>query len=128
MNRGALIATMLLAGCASADEPVEDAPPPVYEGVSTRALDRDLVRVEARMKGVREPADISAYTRCAAALFALSRAHGFARHLRTNVEEKGGVWTADAVYTISPTLPRGSRVIDARVEAATCKENGIPTV
>lgn len=128
MSRGGLIATMLLAGCASAEEPVEDAPPPVYEGVTTRSLDRNLVQVEARMEGVRDAAEIAAYTRCAAALFALSRDHGFARHLRTNVKEKGGVWTADAVYTISPTLPRGSRVIDARVEAATCKENGIPTV
>jgi len=42
--------------------------------------------------------------------------------LRTNAQEKGGVWSADAVYTISPSLPRGLRTIDD------CAEKKIPTV
>jgi hypothetical protein len=44
------------------------------------------------------------------------------------VNEEGGVWLADAVYTISPALPRGSRTIDAEVVTAACVEKGIPTV
>ena len=35
---------------------------------------------------------------------------------------------ADAVYTISPALPRGLRTLDAEVVVQDCKANGIPTV
>jgi hypothetical protein len=44
------------------------------------------------------------------------------------VQEQGGVWTADAVYTISPALPRGLQTLDAEVVTAACAEQGIPTV
>ena len=39
--------------------------------------------------------------------------YGFARHVRTVTDERAGIRRADAVYTISPALPRGSRTIDA---------------
>jgi maleate cis-trans isomerase len=72
--------------------------------------------------------DVDAYARCAAAQYALIRGFGFARHVRTNVQEQGGVWVADAVYTISPALPRGLQTLDAEVVAAACADQGIPTV
>lgn len=129
MIRAALISPLLLAACdmqASSDEPVVFAPE--YLGVETRLLDGDLVQFQVAMKGARDGQDAVDYAECAAAQYALIRGYGFARHLRTKVHEKGGVWTADAVYTISPSLPRGLRTIDAEVTVANCAENGIPTV
>jgi hypothetical protein len=101
---------------------------PDYQGVETSLLDGDLVRFDVTMTGARTGKDVDAYAQCAAAQYALIRGYGFARHLRTNTDEKGGVWTADAVYTISSSLPRGLRTIDAEVVVANCAENKIPTV
>lgn len=131
MIRPGLIPPLLLAGCATA-APVDPAPEqpfePEYRGVETALLDGDLVQFRVAMTGARDAADVSAYAQCAAAQYALIRGYGFARHLRTNMLEEAGVWTADAVYTVSPSLPRGMRTIDADVEVASCAENGIPTV
>ncbi len=101
---------------------------PVYEAVETRLLDGDLVNFHVSMRGARTNDDVSDYAECAAAQYALIRGYGFARHVRTNVYEEGGLWRADAVYTISPALPRGLRTIDAEVVALACAENGIPMV
>lgn len=103
-------------------------PPAIYDGVETRLLDDDLVNVRVQMVGVATRADLDAYARCAAAQYTLIRGFGFARHVRTSVEEEGGVWVADAVYTVSPALPRGLQTIDAEVAVADCAEQGIPTV
>lgn len=100
----------------------------VYRGVRTRLLDDDLVQILVEMAGARDAADAMAYARCAAAQYALIRGYGFARHLRTTVSERAGIWTADAVYTVSPSLPPGARKIDAEVTVAACTEMGIPTV
>jgi hypothetical protein len=100
----------------------------VYRGVQTRLLDRDLVQFLVAMAGARDGADAMAYARCAAAQYALIRGYGFARHVRTTVYERGGIWSADAVYTVSPALPPGARTIDAEVTVAACTEMGIPTV
>ncbi|EBA08736.1 lipoprotein, putative [Sagittula stellata E-37] len=96
--------------------------------METRLLDGDLVNFHVTMRGARNQIDVEAYAECAAAQYALIRGYGFARHLRTNVDEEGGLWRGDAVYTISPALPRGSRTIDAEVTALACAENGIPMV
>ena len=80
------------------------------------------------MRGARDNADVVAYAECAAAQYALIRGYGFARHVRTNVDQEGGLWRGDAVYTISPVLPRGLATIDAEVTVANCAETGIPTV
>ena len=101
---------------------------PDYRGVETRLLDGDLVRFHVEMGGARDSADVERYAECAAAQYALIRGFGFARHLRTNVAEEGGIWRGDAVYTISPALPEGLKKIDAEVVAADCAENGIPMV
>jgi len=125
MMRVAPITLLALAACDMA-EPV--AGPVQYRGISTSLLDGDLVRFDVTMTGGSGPEGARAYAECAAAQYALIRGYGFARHLRTNVKEEGGVWTADAVYTISPSLPRGLQTIDAEVVVANCAENGIPTV
>jgi len=73
-------------------------------------------------------ADVEAYARCAAAQYALIRGFGFARHVRTNVDQAGGIWRGDAVYTISSALPRGLKTIDAEVAVRDCGAQGIPTI
>lgn len=121
-------AMIALAACQP-DGPTPDRmPPAVYDGVQTRLLDDDLVNFRVQMVGVATRSDLKAYARCAAAEYALIRGFGFARHVRTSVEEEGGVWVADAVYTISPALPRGLYTLDAEVVAADCAAQGIPTV
>jgi len=125
---------LALAGCGDATpslgaDVVLGAPEnAVYHGVQTRLLDADLVNFLVTMEGARGAEDVIAYARCAAAQYAVIRGYGFARHVRTNVAEQGGIWQADAVYTVSPALPRGFRTIDAEVTVADCTEQGIPTV
>ena len=128
MIRAALISPLMLAACSGTDSNEVAQFRPDYQGVETSLLDGDLVRFEVAMTGARDGKDVDAYAECAAAQYTLIRGYGFARHLRTNVKEKGGVWAADAVNTISPSLPRGLRTIDAEVVVASCAENGIPTV
>ncbi|MFL4470842.1 hypothetical protein ACERZ8_13465 [Tateyamaria armeniaca] len=101
---------------------------PDYRGVETMLLADDLVQFNVSMTNALSARDVENYAECAAAGYTLIRGWGFARHLRTNVDEEAGVWTADAVYTISPALPRGISTIDAEVVSAACAEKGIPTV
>lgn len=101
---------------------------PDYLGVQTRLLDGDLVNFLVEARGALSVKDVEQYAECAAAQYAVIRGYGFARHVRTNVKEEGGVWRGDAVYTISPALPRGVRTIDAEVVVDLCRERGIPTV
>ncbi|MCB1340309.1 MAG: hypothetical protein KDK24_04430 [Pseudooceanicola sp.] len=128
MNHAALISPLLLLGCTEAPTGAQGVFLPEYQGVETRLLDTDLVQIRVQMTGARDRRDVTAYATCAAAQYALIRGYGFARHLRTNFDEKGGVSGADAVYTVSPTLPAGLKTIDAEVTVAACKNNGIPTV
>lgn len=127
MKAGLLIALMPLAACEAA-VPTADQFIPEYLGVETALLDQDLVQFNVQMTNAITADDVSRYAECAAAQYTLIRGWGFARHVRTNVNEEGGVWSADAVYTISPALPRGLRTIDAEVVTAACVEKGIPTV
>lgn len=126
-----------LAACAPAPDSGTDEIAPAlrgapesaeYRGVQTRLLEGDLVQFLVAMAGARDGADAMAYARCAAAQYTLIRGYGFARHVRTTVYERGGIWSADAVYTVSPALPPGARTIDAEVTVANCTEMGIPTV
>ena len=122
-----LVAAMLMA-CTPTEEPTQEFFAPDYLGIETRRLDDDLVSFLVRMKGARTKADVADYGKCAAARYALIRGFGFARHVRTNVQEEGGLWAGDAVYTISAALPDGLQTIDAEVAVAECAETGIPTV
>ena len=117
-----------LIACADAAERDERPFNPEYLGVETRMMDNELVNFRVSMRGARDDSDVIDYARCAAAQYALIRGYGFARHLRTNVARDGGISRADAVYTISPALPRGLRTIDSEVVVADCQEQNIPTV
>lgn len=121
------VALLTVAGCA---EPAPEAAgfAPVHEGIETRLLDGDLVNFHVAMRGARGPEDVERYAECAAAQYTLIRGYGFARHVRTQVSQEGGIWRGDAVYTISESLPRGLMTLDAEVVAADCAANGIPMV
>jgi hypothetical protein len=126
--RVALISSLTLAGCAPVPGGSADGFDPDYNGVRTSLLEGDLVQFHVTMSGARSGSDVDDYAECAAAQYALIRGYGFARHVRTTMKQEGGNQTADAVYTISPSLPRGLRTIDAEVVVANCEANGIPTV
>ncbi|SLN58414.1 hypothetical protein [Pseudooctadecabacter jejudonensis] len=120
-----LIALTALAACEAA--PVAEGAAR-YDGIETRLLDGDLVNFRVKMANVADEEEVADYAACAAAQYALIRGYGFARNVRTIVNEEGGIWTGDAVYTISPALPRGLRTIDAEVTVADCAARDIPTV
>ncbi|MBO6853554.1 MAG: hypothetical protein JJ872_07300 [Marivivens sp.] len=129
--RPAVISFLALAGCAASQAPdtaSRAAFTPLYEGVETRLMDGDLVNFKVAMRGARDAEDVARYAECAAAQYTLIRGYGFARHVRTNVAQEAGIWSADAVYTISPALPRGLKTIDAEVTVADCAATGVPTV
>jgi len=119
---------MGVSGCTPPDGEEVSRFAPDYQGVETQLLDNDLVNFHVMMTGARTSEDVDRYAACAAAQYALIRGFGFARHLRTNIAQEGGIWRGDAVYTISSALPRGVKTIDAEVVAADCAENGIPMV
>ena len=136
MFPGIVVALAALSGCG---QTVAEHPDPValiadpnfkpeYQGIETTLLDADIVQFNVAMRGARAKQDVANYAECAAAQYALIRGFGFARHLRTNIAESGGVWRADAVYTISAVLPNGLRTIDAEVTVRNCGSLGIPTV
>lgn len=125
MRFSPLIGLTALAAC--------DAPPVAegavrYNGVETRLLEGDLVNFRVTVANAADEDAVADYAKCAAAQYALIRGYGFARNVRTIVNEEGGIWTGDAVYTISPALPRGLRTIDAEVTVADCAARDIPTV
>ena len=126
MKAAWVITCMPLAACETV--PTAEQFIPDYRGVETQLLADDLVQFNVSMTNALTSRDVANYAECAAAGYTLIRGWGFARHLRTNVNEEAGVWTADAVYTISPALPQGIKTIDAEVVAAACAEKGIPTV
>jgi hypothetical protein len=127
MKLAALISPLALIAC-EAPAPTAEQLIPEYRGIQTALLDGDLVQFKVEMTNALAPVNVSAYAECAAAGYTLIRGYGFARHVRTNVDEMDGVWTGDAVYTISSALPDGIKTIDAEVTASACAEKGIPTV
>ncbi|WP_432612865.1 hypothetical protein [Litoreibacter halocynthiae] len=127
-TRISFLGAAMLAACTPTEDPSQEYFAPEYLGIETRRLDDDLVSFLVRMRGARTKADVADYGKCAAAQYALIRGFGFARHVRTNVQEEGGLWAGDAVYTISAALPDGLQTIDAEVAVAECAETGIPTV
>lgn len=119
---------LALAACQTAPAPVPADGAVRYDGIETRLLDGDLVNFKVRVANAADDQVVVDYAACAAAQYALIRGFGFARNVRTLVDEEGGVWTGDAVYTISPALPRGARTIDAEVTVDDCARRDIPTV
>ena len=127
MRAAAALAIMAVGACEP-QVPVASDFIPEYKGVETVLLDGDLVQFNVAMTKALSTQDVADYAECAAARYTLIRGYGFARHVRTNVDQEGGIWRADAVYTISPSLPRGIKTIDAEVTTQSCVEKGIPTV
>jgi ABC-type phosphate/phosphonate transport system substrate-binding protein len=117
-----------LSACVDQSGPSQADYKPNYLGIETLLLDGDLVNFRVAMTGARNQEDVAAYARCAAAQYTLIRGFGFARHVRTNVAKTAGTWRADAVYTLSASLPMGLKTIDAEVTVRDCGAQGIPTV
>jgi len=121
-----LMATLLALGACAPSGTV--AGKPAYFGIRTQLLDGDLVGFQVALRNAPGPDAVEAYARCAAAQYALIRGFGFARQIRTTIDERAGLWRADAVYLISAALPAGSRTIDAEVTVRDCGDLGIPTI
>ena len=129
LSAAGLAACTAGSGPGPAPEPDPSQPfTPAYLGSQTRLLEDDLVNFLVEMRGAQSAADVAEYAECVAAQYALIRGFGFARHLRTNVDEEAGLWRGDAVYTVSPALPGGLMPLDAEIVVETCRERGIPTV
>ena len=125
--RGLVLATggtASLAGCAGAGDGAAGGV--IYLGADVEPVDAALFRFNVALQG-GGAAEVETYARCAAAGYAQEKGFGFVRHLSTEVNERGGIWRADALYTISPGLPRGVKTIDAEVTVADCEDQGIPT-
>ncbi|MFN3644638.1 MAG: hypothetical protein ACK4TB_17145 [Gemmobacter sp.] len=125
MRMVALAALAMLGACNGSEGASRAL---AYEGIETRLMDGDLVNFRVAVRGARDRAQVADYAACAAAQYALIRGYGFARHVRTAVDQTGSLWRGDAVYVISPTLPRGVATIDAEVTVRDCGARGIPTV
>jgi len=130
MRAALLIGMMAVSGCQIPVAPqVRNAPSfGTYLGSETRLLDGDLVNFKVRMSGNLGKRDLIDYAECVAAQYTLVRGYAFARHVRTTVDRQGNAWVADAIYTISATIPRGLRTIEADVIVDACQARGIPTV
>lgn len=124
---------MALTGCTATLPPAvpeteTPLPAPTYLGVQTMRMDDNLVGFRVGIDRPRASSDIDAYTDCAAAQYALIRGMGFARRVRTNIDDRGGAWVADAVYLLSAERPRGEHIIEAKPTVADCKAQSIPAV
>lgn len=130
-----VVLTGSLAGLAAcAGQPDKAAPklPPLpapsdYQGAEVEVLGDDLVAVRVALKGPHGETGLDEYARCIAAGHAVQTGAGFLRHIRTKTDERGGIWHADAVYSISSALPKGFVTIDAETTVADCADQGIPT-
>jgi hypothetical protein len=121
-----------LAACMGQGDPKEPALAPLpaasdYQGAEIEVLGDDLVAVRVALKGRHGETALGDYARCAAAGYAAKTGAGFLRHIRTKTDERGGIWHADAVYSVTSALPKGLVTIDAETTVADCADQGIPT-
>jgi len=123
----AVMAALTLAACQNTAPVTQE--PVRYYGVQTRLLDNDLVQFHVTLSGTKSSEQVARYTECAAAQYTLIRGFGFARHVRTTrIGQQADRLSADAVYTISRSLPQGTKTIDAEVVADACARDNIPMV
>lgn len=117
-----------LAACVPApDAEAGDALKAEYLSSQVVLMGGDLVQAKVAAKGRDAEAAVAEYARCAVAGFALKNNAGFVRNVRTLTGKEGGIWRADAVYSVTSALPVGVQTIDAEVTVADCAERGIPT-
>ena len=131
VGRALVPAALLLLGVGGCTDPVhreQRAMPPAFLGIETRLLDGDLVNFRVAVRHAEDRRLVEDYAACAAAQYALIRGYGFARHIRTNLQQDGAIAKADAVYLISPALPKGVSTIDAEPLVRHCGARGIPTI
>ena len=115
------LATLGLTGCAPAPEPQG------FRVAEINRLDDELLGLVVETDIETQADQLRDYATCVAARYTLITGYGFTRHIRTNRSNSGGTYRADAVYSITPTLPAGSRTLDAEVIAQNCAELGIPS-
>ncbi|MEZ5888153.1 MAG: hypothetical protein R3D56_14915 [Paracoccaceae bacterium] len=118
-----------LSACADAGAGAPDgaAAGREYRSASVRIWQDDLVRVRTEMKGASDEVEAAGYARCVVAGFALDHGMNFVRNVRTITDKEGGVWRADAVYSVTSALPAGLSTIDAEVTVEDCAERNVPT-
>lgn len=119
---------IVATGCTTTTGQTVTQPFGTYLGSDTQLLADDLVNFQVRMRGQLGKTSLTDYADCVAAQYSQDRGFSHVRVVRTNVYEEGGVQVADAIYTLSSTKPRGTRVINAAEQVATCGDEGIPTV
>jgi hypothetical protein len=107
------------------------APPPTYLGSEVRLMGGDLVQIKAAIKPSATDkggdAAVQAYARCQMAGFAIAHKAGYLRRIRTLRDKEGGVWRADAVYSVTSDKPAGQNTIDAAEAVRDCEKTAIPT-
>jgi len=87
------------------------------------------VQFHVTLSGTQSSEQVARYAECAAAQYTLIRGFGLARHVRTTrIGQQADRLSADAVYTISRSLPQGTKTIDAEVVADACARDNIPMV
>ena len=122
----AFIAALTLAACQTTVPTTQE--PARYWGVQTRLLNNDLVQFHVTLSSTQSAEQVVRYAECAAAQYTLIRGFGFARHVRTRIGRQADRLSADAVYTISRSLPQGTKTIEAEVVADACARGKIPMV
>ena len=117
------LAMLGLAGCA----PSQGAQnrPTEFRVIDSLRIDDGLINILVEGHGPEAETGIENFAECAAISKAHEQGFGFARRIRTHVSKTGGNWRADAVYSVSKSLPDGLRTIDAEVAAQNCAEAGI---
>ena len=99
-----------------------------YRGIETMQIADDLMNSRVELTNALSLSDDEDYARHEAEGYTLIRGWGFARHIRSGVEQDKNIWTADAYYTISGGIPREIKTIDVEAVALAFAEHGIPTV
>ena len=122
----AVMAALMLAACQNTASVTQE--PVRFYDVQTRLLDNDLVQFHVTLSGTQSSEQVARYAECAAAQHTLIRGFGFARRVRTRIGQEAERLSADAVYTISRSLPQGTKIIDVEVVADACARDKIPMV
>lgn len=115
-----------MLGLAACSEPSANAAGPRYSAVDALGIGTDVVNLLVSTSGTDSDAAVRDFATCAVAGFATRRGYDFARPVRIITSNEAGIWSADAVYSLSKGLPEGPQPIDAEITAADCRARGVP--